>query len=75
MDKLRARGGDLHQLGHVRSGRNTYVTFTGGNTLVGTLPYMSPEQWGADAVDHQTDLWAVGIMFWRALTGVHPAGT
>jgi eukaryotic-like serine/threonine-protein kinase len=55
--------------------RNTYVTFSGGGTLVGTLPYMSPEQWGADTVDHQSDLWACGIMFWRALTGVHPAGT
>ena len=54
---------------------NTYVTFSGGGTLVGTLPYMSPEQWGLDTVDHQSDLWAVGIMFWRALTGVHPAGT
>ena len=51
------------------------VTFTGGDSLVGTLPYMSPEQWGADAVDHQSDIWAIGIMFWRALTGVHPAGT
>jgi hypothetical protein len=55
--------------------RNTYVTFSGGGTLVGTLPYMSPEQWGADTVDHQSDIWACGIMFWRALTGVHPAGT
>jgi len=55
--------------------RNTYVTFSGGGTLVGTLPYMSPEQWGADVVDHQSDIWACGIMFWRALTGVHPAGT
>ncbi len=55
--------------------RNTYVTFSGGGTMVGTLPYMSPEQWGADLVDHQSDLWACGIMFWRALTGVHPAGT
>jgi hypothetical protein len=55
--------------------RNTYVTFSGGGTMVGTLPYMSPEQWGADTVDHQSDLWACGIMFWRALTGVHPAGT
>jgi len=55
--------------------RNTYVTFSAGGTMVGTLPYMSPEQWGADDVDHQSDLWACGIMFWRALTGVHPAGT
>jgi hypothetical protein len=52
-----------------------YVTFTGNGTLVGTMPYMSPEQWGADLVDHQSDLWAVGIMFWRALVHVHPAGT
>jgi eukaryotic-like serine/threonine-protein kinase len=51
------------------------VTFTGSNSLVGTLPYMSPEQWGADEVDHLSDIWAFGIMFWRALTGVHPAGT
>jgi eukaryotic-like serine/threonine-protein kinase len=52
------------------------VTFTGSNSLVGTLPYMSPEQWGAGGtVDALSDIWAFGIMFWRALTGVHPAGT
>jgi eukaryotic-like serine/threonine-protein kinase len=51
------------------------VTRTGSNSLVGTLPYMAPEQWGADVVDHQSDLWAVGIMFWHALTGVHPVGS
>ncbi|MBV8756261.1 MAG: protein kinase [Deltaproteobacteria bacterium] len=50
-------------------------TFTGSNSLVGTLPYMSPEQWGAGEVDALSDIWAFGIMFWRALTGVHPAGT
>ena len=38
--------------------RNTYVTFSGGGSLVGTLPYMSPEQWGADDVDHRSDIWA-----------------
>ena len=53
----------------------TYVTFSGNGSLVGTLPYMSPEQWGADDVDHASDIWAVGVMFWRALTGVHPAGS
>ncbi|MDQ3365422.1 MAG: protein kinase [Myxococcota bacterium] len=53
----------------------SYVTFGGSNSLVGTLPYMSPEQWGADEVNHQSDLWAFGIICWRALTGVHPVGT
>jgi eukaryotic-like serine/threonine-protein kinase len=50
-------------------------TMTRADSLVGTLPYMSPEQWGTDVVDHQSDLWAIGIMFWRALCGRHPAGT
>lgn len=49
--------------------------FTASNSLVGTLPYMSPEQWGADTVDALSDIWALGILFWRALAGVHPAGT
>jgi eukaryotic-like serine/threonine-protein kinase len=43
-------------------------------TVVGTLPYMSPEQWGAGGgvVDHQTDVWAVGIILFRMVTGHHP---
>jgi serine/threonine protein kinase len=43
-------------------------------TLVGTLPYMSPEQWGAGgaAVDHQSDLWAVGIILFEMVSGQHP---
>jgi hypothetical protein len=42
--------------------------------MVGTLPYMSPEQWGAGAaaVDHQSDLWAVGIMLFEMVAGHHP---
>ena len=40
--------------------------------LVGTLPYMSPEQWGADTVDHRTDLWAIGILLYRMVVGRHP---
>ena len=40
--------------------------------LVGTLPYMSPEQWGVGEIDARTDLWAVGIMLWELCTGRHP---
>jgi len=43
-------------------------------SMVGTLPYMSPEQWGAGGgvVDHQTDLWAVGIILFEMVAGHHP---
>ena len=33
----------------------------------GTLPYMSPEQFGVGDVDHRSDLWAVGIMLFEML--------
>jgi serine/threonine protein kinase len=39
---------------------------------VGTLPYMAPEQWGTDAIDHRADIWAAGIILWQLLTGRHP---
>ncbi len=40
--------------------------------IIGTLPYMSPEQWGADEVDARSDIWAVGILLYKMLTGTHP---
>jgi WD40 repeat protein/serine/threonine protein kinase len=42
------------------------------SSLAGTRPYMSPEQTALDAVDHRTDLWAVGIMLFELITGAHP---
>jgi eukaryotic-like serine/threonine-protein kinase len=42
--------------------------------MVGTLSYMSPEQWNGTghAIDHQTDLWAVGIILFEMVAGHHP---
>ena len=40
--------------------------------IMGTLPYMSPEQWGAGAVDYRSDLWACGILLFRMVAGRHP---
>jgi WD40 repeat protein len=42
--------------------------------LLGTLPYMAPEQWRGEAVDARTDLWAVGVMLFRLVAGEHPLG-
>src|SRR5262249_16912266 len=38
--------------------------------IVGTMPYMSPEQWGmGGSVDHRSDLYAVGVILYEMLTG------
>jgi serine/threonine protein kinase len=42
------------------------------SALIGTLPYMSPEQMNLGAIDHRSDLWAVGIMLFELVTGEHP---
>jgi hypothetical protein len=48
------------------------AALTRRGTLVGTLPYMSPEQWRAAGVDARSDIWAVGIILFRMLAGRHP---
>ena len=46
---------------------------TQANAVVGTVKYMSPEQWGIGVeVDHRTDIWSVGIMMFQMLAGRHP---
>ncbi|MBL9101782.1 MAG: serine/threonine protein kinase [Myxococcales bacterium] len=44
---------------------------TSAGVLMGTPEYMSPEQSeGAAAVDARTDIWAMGAILYKALTGV-----
>ena len=45
---------------------------TRAGALVGTMPYMAPEQWRADPVTERTDIWAVGVILWELLAGRHP---
>ena len=41
--------------------------------VVGTVLYMAPEQFlPGKAVDHRTDIWAYGVMYYELLTGKHP---
>ncbi|WP_437840428.1 serine/threonine-protein kinase [Sorangium sp. So ce1153] len=46
------------------------LTRTGA--FVGTLPYMSPEQWAAKDIDASSDVWAVGILLHELVLGAHP---
>ncbi len=39
---------------------------------VGTLAYMSPEQIDADTIDHRSDLYALGLVFYELLVGQPP---
>ncbi len=50
----------------------TPVAVTGPNEVLGTPEYMSPEQACGEAVDGRSDLYALGIVGWFAITGTLP---
>jgi serine/threonine-protein kinase len=45
---------------------------TQAGMVVGTPEYLSPEQATGSSVDGRADLYTVGLIAWRALTGRHP---
>ncbi|MDX1643682.1 MAG: protein kinase [Thermoanaerobaculia bacterium] len=45
---------------------------TRDGVVLGTVPYMSPEQVQGRAADHRSDIFSIGIIFYQLLTGQRP---
>jgi len=48
-------------------------SLTGANILMGTIPYMSPEQLKSSKdIDGRTDIWSLGVVLYELVTGELP---
>lgn len=60
----------LLDFGIVKALGTAQDTITG--RLLGTPPYMAPEQIQGHSIDLRTDLWSLGVVLYEALTGQRP---
>ncbi|MFW6052010.1 MAG: serine/threonine-protein kinase [Myxococcota bacterium] len=59
-------------LAKLREGSDATVTVTRAGHIVGTPYYMAPEQIRGEEVDGRTDVYSIGALLYRALTGTPP---
>ena len=56
----------------ITEGDGEQAEATRAGTMIGTPSYMSPEQIQGQTIDHRTDIFSAGILFYQFLTGQKP---
>ncbi len=55
-----------------QDGPTVVDSLTDSGAVVGTLPYMSPEQLRREELDLRSDIFSFGIVLFEMMTGIHP---
>ncbi|MGV0737530.1 serine/threonine-protein kinase [Mycobacterium syngnathidarum] len=74
-DNIILRGGAWNSPVLIDLGLSKFVdetSVTAYPALLGTVPYMAPEQLGSQRARYTADLWAVGVVAAQVWTGAHP---
>lgn len=62
----------ITDFGVAKQGNQDMEDITVNNMVVGTPYYISPEQGSGMKVDHRSDLYSLGVIFYQMLTGKRP---